>query len=98
MLRHIVMLRWSDSTTDDQKGDAAAGFRALPDRIPQIKRLTCGPDLGLAEGGYDFAAVLDFDSAQEWREYQNHPAHRDFVAATLKPMLADRAAIQFDLG
>jgi hypothetical protein len=96
MLRHVVMLRWNDVTTDEEKERAAAGFRALPSAIPQIRRLSCGPDLGIGSGNHDFVAIFDFDHADDWRVYQEHPRHREFIATALKPILADRAAIQVD--
>ncbi|MFV2179080.1 Dabb family protein [Actinomadura sp. LOL_016] len=97
MLRHIILLRWSPEATDAQLEAAAAGFRALPGAIGEIRALACGPDLALAEGGHDFAAVLDFDDADGWRAYQRHAAHRALVADLLAPVLAERAAIQIDV-
>ncbi|GAA2253374.1 Dabb family protein [Actinomadura luteofluorescens] len=98
MMRHIVVLRWSDEATASQKRAAEAGFAVLPESIPQIRALRCGPDLGLGPGNHDFAAELDFDTVEDWRAYQESPAHKDFVTRTLKPILAGRAAIQFDAG
>lgn len=95
MLRHIVLLRWTPEATEEQKQQAEAGFRALPGAIGQIRGLACGPDLGLSTGAFDFAAVLDFDDEQGWRAYQEHEAHRAFVADTLRPILAERATVQF---
>jgi hypothetical protein len=97
MLRHIILLRWSPDTTPDQKKAAEAGFQALPGAIGEIRALACGADLGLAAGTYDYAAVLDFDDTAGWRAYQDHPAHRAFVDGVLKPVLAERAAVQIDV-
>ncbi|MFI0350808.1 Dabb family protein [Actinomadura sp. 9N407] len=96
MLRHIILLRWSPDTTPDQKKAAEAGFHALPAAITEIRALTCGADLGLG-GTYDYAAALDFDDVAGWRAYQAHPAHRAFVDGVLKPVLAERAAVQIDV-
>ncbi|GAB3430250.1 Dabb family protein [Actinophytocola sediminis] len=95
MLRHIVVLRWIPAATEEQKSTAARGFHTLPGAIPQIRALRCGADLGLAAGNHDFAAVLDFDTVEDWRAYQDSPAHREFIARDIKPILADRTAIQF---
>jgi hypothetical protein len=95
MLRHIVVLQWSDTATPEQKQEAAAAFRELPSSIPQIRTLACGPDLELAPGNHDFAAVFDFDTEDDWRVYQDSPAHKDLIARHLKPILAGRVAIQF---
>ncbi|MEU5990005.1 Dabb family protein [Spirillospora sp. NPDC047418] len=97
MLRHIILLRWTPGATDAQKRSAEAAFRALPAEIGHIRALACGPDLALSDGAHDFAAVLDFDDADAWRAYQEHPAHQRLVADLIKPILAERAAIQFDV-
>ncbi|SEF59782.1 Stress responsive A/B Barrel Domain [Thermomonospora echinospora] len=97
MLRHIIMLRWTPEATEDQKKAAEAGFRALPGAIAQIRGLACGPDLGLSTGAHDFAAVLDFDGADDWRVYQGHPAHRALVDGLIRPILDERASVQFDV-
>ncbi|MFC5753220.1 Dabb family protein [Actinomadura rugatobispora] len=98
MVRHIVVLQWSDSATPAQKEEAAAAFRALPGSVPQIRALRSGPDLGLVPGNHDFAAVLDFDTVEDWRAYQESPPHKELIARHIKPILAGRTAIQFQVG
>jgi Stress responsive A/B Barrel Domain len=97
MLRHIVLLRWAGSATEEQKDRTTAAFRALPDQIPGIAALRCGPDLTLIDGNHDFAAVLDFADAKAWRTYQAHPAHLELIRTHVAPILAERAAVQFEL-
>ncbi|WP_410050082.1 Dabb family protein [Actinomadura sp. CNU-125] len=69
----------------------------MPRAVEEIRALSCGGDLGLTGGAHDFAAVLDFADADAWRAYQEHPAHRALVADLLKPILAERATVQFDV-
>ena len=46
-VRHVVLGALKASATEAQKEALLAGFRALPDIIPQILHLDCGIDLGL---------------------------------------------------
>lgn len=78
------MIRFTRDATDEQKEVMYQGLDKLPTLIPQIKRYEFGPDLGLSDGNPDLALIADFDSEEDWRAYQDHPAHlvvlRDLVA------------------
>jgi hypothetical protein len=53
-LRHVVMMRFKSSATAEQKEAMAAGIRGMTDKIPEILKMTCGPDLGLSDGNHGF--------------------------------------------
>ncbi|MEO3787516.1 Dabb family protein [Actinocorallia sp. B10E7] len=97
MVRHIVLLRWTETATAEQKRHAETAFHKLAEQIPQIGHISCGSDLGLTDGAHDFAAVLDFADAEDWRAYQGHEAHKALIADHLAPILAERSVIQFDV-
>ena len=97
MIRHIVLLRWRDTATEQQREAALAKLRALPKAIPYAQSLTCGTDLGLAAGNVDAAVVVDFSDIDAWQRYQNDPAHQGLVREYLAPILAERTAVQFTL-
>ncbi|MBB5082240.1 Dabb family protein [Nonomuraea endophytica] len=97
MIRHIVLLTWSEEATDDQKAAVADGLAALPAVIPQLRRYDLGTDLGLAAGNSDFAVVAEFDSVADYEVYRDHPVHQAVIAEHIKPILAARAALQVEL-
>ncbi|WP_083947969.1 Dabb family protein [Thermobifida cellulosilytica] len=68
----------------------------LPEAIPELKSYSFGADLGIAAGNHDFAVVADVEGEEGFRAYQEHPDHQA-VLAVIRPMLADRAAVQFTL-
>jgi hypothetical protein len=77
MLRHVVLFTWKADASDVEIRAFAEGLAALPGRIPEIRSYRFGPDAGLAGGGNDdFALVADFDDAEAYRRYTEHPAHR----------------------
>lgn len=94
--RHTLMLRFTDESTDEQR---AALFRALgrlPAVIPQIKRYEFGPDLGLlGPDGPDAALVADFDSEQDWRAYNAHPAHKTLLDDYVLPITKEAIRVQY---
>lgn len=97
MIRHIVLFTWTDEATDAQKDAVTQELRKLPDLIPQIRAYTVGPDAGINQGNKEYAVVADFDSAEDYLIYRDHPDHQAIIAARIKPIVATRAAVQLSL-
>jgi hypothetical protein len=98
VLRHVALLTWVDGATEEQVAAVTAGLRALEDRVPGLRGYRVGPDLGLAPGNHQYAIVADFDSIEDFLTYRDHPAHRAVLAERIRPILATRAAVQYEHG
>lgn len=80
VLRHAVFFKFKDEASAEQVQGVVNAFRALPDRIPQIKAFEWGTDVspeGLAQG-YTHAFLLTFRSEADRDAYLPHPAHKEF--------------------
>ncbi len=97
MVRHCVLFRFTDATTPDDVERIAAAAAELSGQVPSIRAYTFGPDLRLGEGSWDFAIVGDFDDADGWAAYDQHPDHLRFRSDVIGPHVADRAAVRIDL-
>jgi hypothetical protein len=95
MIRHVSMLRWKDPSAVDVD-DLLRKFGELPSRIPSIQRLSAGADEKLTDGNYDFVLIVDFPSADDWREYNTNADHLE-IAYAIAPNLAERCAVQYTL-
>lgn len=95
MFRHVVLLTWIEGATAEQKADVEAGLKKLPGAIPEIRRYDVGADAGIDQGNCDFVVVADFDSAEDYAVYRDHPVHRALIVETIRPILSGRAAVQF---
>lgn len=96
MFRHIVMFRFADGTTDEQKEAVRAGLRRLPEVIPEIRAYRFGDDLSLRDDNFDFAVTADFDDKASFVVYRDHPDHQKAIADFIAPIVAARAAVQFE--
>jgi hypothetical protein len=56
-----------------------------------------GSDAGINEGNYDFVVVADFADRESYLVYRDHPYHLEIITETIRPIVADRAAVQYDL-
>ena len=96
MFRHVVMVKFSDDMTEDDKAALRAGLGRLPEVIPGIRAYRFGDDVGINEGNFDFVVTADFDAADGYLAYRDHPEHQQLVKGLLGPFVVKRAAVQFE--
>ncbi len=80
MLRHVVMLKFKDTSTPEQIKEVEDAFRKLPSQIKTIKAFEWGTNNspeGLAQG-FTHCFFLTFDSEAGRDEYLPHPDHKAF--------------------
>lgn len=95
MFRHVVLMQFTPEASAEQRQAVLDGLASLPAAIPGIRSYVYGPDAGVMPGNHDLAVVADFDDADAYVHYANHPAHQAFIAEKVKPILAHRAAVQY---
>ncbi len=97
-LRHVVA--WRLATEDDrlraeQAAEIVARLQALRSVIGGIESLSVGVDT-IGGSNWDVALAVDFADREALAAYQDHPEHRA-VAAYVVPLVAGRAAVDFEL-
>jgi hypothetical protein len=95
MLRHVAMFRFTPESTAEQHEAAFESLRTLPGIIPQIRDYKIGTDLGLVEGNWQAVVVADFDDEDDWRTYSQDSTHLQIIADRMKPIVAERAGVQY---
>jgi hypothetical protein len=97
MIRHVVLFTWTPEATQEQKQALHAELAKMPAAVEAIRTYKHGPDAGINPANSDYAVVADFDDAAGYISYRDHPAHRALVEHYVTPILASRAAIQFEI-
>lgn len=95
MFRHVVMFRWADGVDDAHIAEVARRLDELPVAIPVIRSYRHGVDARVNDGNFDYVVVADFDSADDYVVYRDHPVHAAFIADALTGRVAERAAMQY---
>ena len=95
IFRHVVLFRWQPGTSAAQVAALERVLAALPAEVPRIRAYRFGADAQQTPGNFDFAIVADFDDVEAWRAYVAHPAHQKLVADHIRPLVAERAAMQY---
>ena len=97
MIRHVVVFTWHDTVSAEQRAATEAALARLPDEVGGMTAFAVGPDAGLAEGNAHTAVVADFPDADAWRDYARHPRHLEVIAEHVRPFLAVRSAVQYEV-
>jgi hypothetical protein len=95
MYRHVALFRWTADATDEERRRVPEALAGLPATIPEIRAYSFGPDVGGADGHWDFAVIADFDDRAGWQAYQDHPDHQRVVRDVVAPIRAERATLQY---
>jgi Stress responsive A/B Barrel Domain len=97
MFRHVVLFTWKDDATAAQKQALHDELPKMPPVIDAIRAYKFGPDAGIRPANCDYAVVADFDDRAGYLTYRDHPVHRELVERYVTPIVAKRAAIQFEI-
>jgi hypothetical protein len=98
MILHQVVFRWVDGVTDDDVRELADALTAMAAGIPELRAYRCGPNLHLRPNGADFGVVAFVDDEAGLTAYLDSAAHLDIFERLLKPKIAERSAVQLDVG
>lgn len=103
-IKHIVMFRLKEGWTESHLRSVKDGLLQLPKLIPTILHHELGEDL-LLPGGQTHPSgknrllswSVTFHTVDDFQIYDQHPAHKSFLADTLLPLIqpGSRAAIQY---
>ena len=96
MFRHVVLFTWQDGATEAQKQALHDELPKMPPAIDVIRAYRFGPDAGVNAANFDYAVVADFDDKDGYVTYRDHPVHRALVENYVSPIVASRAAVQFE--
>lgn len=89
------MFRWKAEASEADKAAVRDALAGMTEAIGVIRAYRFGDDAGVAEGNFDFAVVADFDDEAGYLEYAEHPEHQKLIRERLRPIIAERAAVQY---
>ena len=97
MIRHTVLFSWADDVTSEQVDAMVVELTTRVATLPTIAAYRHGPDLGLSDGNADYAIVAEFASTEDYVEYRDHPDHVEVITQSIKPLVAQRMAVQYEI-
>lgn len=93
--RHLLMIRFKDDVTSEQKTELLDTFARMPRVMDWIRRYEFGLDLGnLGPETPDFGLVADFDSEEDWRRYSTNLEHQ-VLGELVRDVSAELIRVQY---
>lgn len=88
MLRHVVLFKFKESSSQADVKKVEEAFRGLSAKIKEIKDFEWGTNNSPENlnDGFTHCFFVSFESEQDRAVYLPHPAHKEFVEV-LKPHL-----------
>ena len=93
MILHLVLFRFRENGSPVQIEDARRALLEMRGAIPEIRRISFGPNLGPSAAEWPHVLVVELDDMRAVTRYLDHPVHVDTVAKYLAPIRDGRLAI-----
>lgn len=97
MIRHVVIFTWSAAADAQRREESVAALRRLRQEVGGMSSLAVAEDAGLADGNGDVVLIADFPDVEAFHRYAQDPVHLAVVAEHVRPWLAARSAIQYQV-
>ncbi|HEV7189474.1 MAG TPA: Dabb family protein [Blastococcus sp.] len=97
MIRHVVVFTWSEDADEARRTATLEALRGLEQTVGGMSALTVAADAGLTEGNAHTVLMADFPDVEAFRRYAADPVHLAVIAEHVRPFLAQRSAVQYQI-
>jgi hypothetical protein len=97
MIRHVVVFTWSPDADADRRRTTVEALRRLPEDVGGMTSFVVADDAGLTEGNADNVLIAEFPDVEAFRRYQKDPVHLAVIAEHVRPFLAQRSSVQYQV-
>ena len=97
MIRHVVIFTWSEAADAPRRAASVEALRRLRQDVGGMNSLVVAEDAGLADGNADVVLIADFPDVEAYYRYAQDPVHLAVIAEHVRPWLAARSAVQYQI-
>ena len=97
MIRHVVVFTWSADADAERRRSTVEALRRLRGEVGGMTSLVVADDAGLSDGNADTVLIADFPDAEAFYRYAQDPVHLAVLAEHVRPWLAQRSAVQYQI-
>ena len=96
MVKHIVMWKFKEEVSLDDKLEMKRQLEALQGVVPTLGKIEVGLDVSKKPAAMDMVLYSEFQCLEDLAAYAVHPAHQK-VVAFVKPLVCDRAVVDYTI-
>jgi hypothetical protein len=97
MVEHIVIIKFSPTTTNEQKEELISKTLYLKSVIPGIVEIQQGLNFSNRSQGYEVGLSVRFKDRASLENYGPHPAHQEIVAYLKEIGMENSIIVDFDI-
>jgi hypothetical protein len=97
MIRHVVVFTWSPDADAERRATTVQALRRLRQDVGGMSSLVVADDAGLSDGNADTVLIADFPDVEAFYRYAQDPVHLSVIAEHVRPWLAVRSAVQYQV-
>ncbi|KGP72793.1 Dabb family protein [Pontibacillus yanchengensis] len=97
MIEHIVIFKFNDQTTEDQKKEAITQLKSLKQEIPGIIDIQAGVNFSDRSQGFELGLTVRFEDKQSLENYGPHEKHQEVVSYLKEIGLSDIVVVDFEI-
>ncbi|MGW9184314.1 Dabb family protein [Agromyces sp. NPDC055661] len=98
MILHLAAFTWKDDVTADDIAELTTQLRDMAAQIPELRSYYCGPNLRVRPSPADYGVAATVEDTRALEAYLDSPVHAAVYERLLGRMIAERVAVQLDLG
>lgn len=96
MVEHLVFFKFKDGVSEAEMEAAAAGLRALKDKVPGVIHITAGMNFTQRSQGHQLGLVVRLKDKAALETYSKHPEHVKVVESMIRPKVDNIMAIDYE--
>jgi hypothetical protein len=97
MVEHIVLIKFSTTSTKDQKEELIRRTLRLKNVIPGILDIQQGFNFSNRSQGYEIGLTVRFEDKASLDNYGPHPAHQEIITYLKEIGMEDSIIVDFEL-
>jgi hypothetical protein len=97
MIRHVVIFTWTAAADARRRAASVQALRRLRQDVGGMTSLSVAEDAGLSDGNGHAVLIADFPDVEAFYRYAQDPVHLSVIAEHVRPWLAARSAVQYQI-
>ncbi len=98
MIDHIVLMKLTSGVDDPRLPEAIAALESMREHVSGILEIVAGPNTSPEgkDGGYDFALLVRFESAEARDAYLSDPYHLQVAQEHIRDLIGELIVVDLE--
>lgn len=96
MIKHVVLWRFVDDSTDEERDSMLAELATFPQQFRAMRSWTMGVNRSNRDDRFTHGFVVEFETEQELLDYLATDTHERFVRDRFRPIIQERAIFSYE--